>query len=194
MSMQPEQEAVRRQMDAALQAYWRLFLIQGIVLVVLGLLAVALPQIATFAVEIFIGSLFLIGGVVRVIAVLRTRHAPGYGWSLAVGGLAAALGLLLLVQPRAGVLTLTTILVAFFIIEGIAAVVIALEFRPQLGNWVWVLLSGLVDLVIATLIWQGWPSTATWAIGLLVGVNMLFLGLSLVMTALAARTIAGPHL
>jgi len=100
MSMQPELDSVRRQVDAVLQAYWRFFLIQGIVLVVLGLLAVALPQIATVAIEMLIGSLFLIGGVVRVIAVLRTRHAPGYGWSLVVGGLAAALGLLLLVQHR----------------------------------------------------------------------------------------------
>lgn len=187
MSMQPELEALRRQVAEALQAHWKLFLIQGLVLVVLGLLAVALPQIATFAIEMLIGWLFLVGGIVRTIAVLRARHAPGYGWSLLVAGLAAALGLVLLVQPMAGVLTLTTILIAFFIIEGIAAVVIALEFRPQLGNWMWVLLSGAVDLVIAILIWQGWPSTATWAIGLLVGINMLVLGFSLVMTALAAR-------
>lgn len=192
MSLEPDLDSLRRQVAEAIQAHWKMFLIQGLVLVALGLLAVALPQIATLAIEILIGWLFLIGGVIRAVTVLRGRHVPGYGWSLLLAALAVVLGIVLLAQPMAGVLTLTTVLVVFFIIEGIAAIAIALQFRPQLGNWFWILASGLVDLVIAYLIWQGLPSTAAWAIGLLVGINMLFLGLSLVMTALAARAMAGP--
>jgi uncharacterized membrane protein HdeD (DUF308 family) len=188
MSVQPDLDSLRRQVADALKTHWKMFLIQGIVLVVLGLLAVAVPQIATLAIEIFVGWLFLIGGVVRIVAVLRAKHAPGYGWSLLAAALAALVGILLLAKPGEGVLTLTTLLVVFFIIEGIVAIVVALEFRRRLGNWAWIILSGVVDLVIAYLIWQGWPSTATWAIGLLVGINMLFLGLSLVMTAVAARS------
>ncbi|MFO0995411.1 MAG: HdeD family acid-resistance protein [Alphaproteobacteria bacterium] len=192
MTMQPDLDALRRQVSDAIQAHWKMFLIQGLVLVALGFLAVALPQVATLAIEILVGWLFLIGGVVRAVAVLRGKHVPGYGWSLLVAALAVVFGLVLLVQPAAGVLTLTTVLIVFFVIEGIAAIVVALQFRPQLGNWIWILLSGIVDLVIAYLIGQGWPSTATWAIGLLVGINMLFLGLSLVMTALAARSMTSP--
>ncbi len=97
---------------------------------------------------------------------------------------------MLVLRPIAGVLTLTIWLGAFFLIEGIAAIFLAIEHRRHLPSWGWVLFSGLVDLLLAYLIWDGWPSSAAWAIGLLVGINMVFLGLSLIMTALAARTMA----
>ena len=86
------------------------------------------------------------------------------------------------------VITLTIVLVAFFIIEGIAVIIAAIRFREQFPGWGWTLFSGVVDLVLAYLIWRGWPSSAGWAIGLLAGINMLFFGLSLTMTAVAART------
>jgi uncharacterized membrane protein HdeD (DUF308 family) len=75
------------------------------------------------------------------------------------------------------------------VIEGVAAVFIALEYRRHLPNWSWTLLSGLINLGLAYLIWQGWPSTATWVIGLYVGINMIFLGVPLIMTAITARNI-----
>jgi uncharacterized membrane protein HdeD (DUF308 family) len=106
--------------------------------------------------------------------------------------LALVLGLLLVARPLEGVLTLTMVLVVVFLVEGVAAILIALDFHRHLHNWGWILFSGLVDLVLAYLIWKGWPATADWAIGLLVGINMFVLGLSLAMTALAARAI-GPH-
>ena len=71
-----------------------------------------------------------------------------------------------------------------------AAILRAIEHRRHLASWGWVLLSGLVDLLLAFLIWDGWPSSAGWAIGLLVGINMVFVGVSLTMTALAARKMA----
>lgn len=112
---------------------------------------------------------------------------PGFGWSMLTALLSVALGVILILRPLAGVLTLTMVLVAFFIVEGIASILGAIEHRQHLRSWGWVLFSGIVDLFLAYLIWAGWPSSADWAIGLLVGINMLFLGLSLVMTALAAR-------
>src|SRR5207302_9775209 len=87
-----------------------------------------------------------------------------------------------ILRSLAGVLTLSMVLVAFFIIEGIASIIGAIEHRQHLRSWGWVLFSGIIDLLLAYLIWAGWPSSASWAIGLLVGINMLFLGLSLVMT------------
>lgn len=101
--------------------------------------------------------------------------------------LALVLGLILIAQPQQGVLTLTLALAIMFTIEGIASILISLDFRQHLANWGWTLLSGIIDLVLVYLIWQGWPGTAAWAIGLLVGINMLFFGLALVMTAIAAR-------
>jgi uncharacterized membrane protein HdeD (DUF308 family) len=187
----PSIEEIRRQIAAAVHAHWKFFLVQGVLMMTLGLLAIALPNLSTLTVEILVGWLFFVGGVFRCVSVLRARRVPGYWWSLLTAVLAILVGLLLVLRPLEGVLTLTMVLVAFFMLEGIAAIVIALEFRRHLRHWGWTLLSGVVDLLLAYLIWSGWPSTATWAIGLLVGINMFFLGLSLVMSAIAARTMGG---
>ncbi len=181
---------VRRRLAGAIHAHWKLFLAEGIVMMVLGLLAIAVPEVASLAITIFIGWLFLIGGILRTISLVQHRNLPGFGWALVTALLAIALGLVLLFRPIAGVLTLTIALIIFFILEGISAILLAIEHRRHLPSWGWVLLSGLVDLLLAFLIWDGWPSSAGWAVGLLVGINMVFVGLSLIMTALAARTMA----
>lgn len=183
-------DGIQRRLAAAIHAHWKLFLAEGIVMMVLGLLAIAVPEVATLAITILIGWLFFIGGIFRTISVLQHRAMPGFAWSLLIAVLAILLGLILIARPIAGVLTLTIWLIVFFIIEGIAAIFLAIEHRRHLPSWGWVLLSGLVDLLLAYLIWDGWPSSAAWAIGLLVGINMVFVGLSLIMTALAARTMA----
>jgi uncharacterized membrane protein HdeD (DUF308 family) len=187
MSNTTDFESIRRQLALTIHAHWKLFLAQGIVMLVLGFLAVAVPNLATLAVEIFVGWLFFVGGIFRAVSVWHSRQAPGFAWSLLTATLSIVLGLILILRPLEGVLTLTMVLVAFFIIEGIASIIGGIEHRQHLRSWGWVLFSGIIDLLLAYLIWQGWPSSASWAIGLLVGINMLFLGLSLVMTALAAR-------
>ena len=187
MSNQADIEGLRRQLALTIHAHWKLFLAQGIVMMVLGFLAVAEPNVATLAVTLFVGWLFLFAGVFRAASAWHSRQMPGFGWSILTALLSIALGVILILRPLAGVLTLTMVLVAFFIVEGIASILGAIEHRQHLRSWGWVLFSGIVDLFLAYLIWAGWPSSADWAIGLLVGINMLFLGLSLVMTALAAR-------
>jgi uncharacterized membrane protein HdeD (DUF308 family) len=186
----PDFDGIRRQLAAAIHAHRKLFLAEGIVMMVLGLLAIAVPEVASLAITIFIGWLFFVGGIFRTISVLQHRGMPGFVWSLLTAVLAILLGLVLILQPIAGVMTLTIWLIVFFIIEGIAAILLAIEHRRHLPSWGWVLFSGLVDLFLAYLIWRGWPSSAGWAIGLLVGINMVFVGLSLIMTAIAARTMA----
>ena len=187
MSNQTDIDGLRRQLALTIHAHWKLFLAQGIVMMVLGFLAVAVPMLATLAVEIFVGWLFFVAGLFRAVWVWRSRQMPGFAWSFLAAVLAIVLGVILIVRPLAGILTLTMVLVAFFVIEGIASIIGAIEHRQHLRSWGWVLFSGIIDLLLAYLIWAGWPSSASWAIGLLVGINMLFLGLSLVMTALAAR-------
>jgi len=187
MSNATDLESIRRQLALTIHAHWKLFLAQGIVMMVLGFLAVAEPNVATVAIGIFVGWLFFVGGIFRALSVWQSRQLPGFAWSMLTAVLAIVLGLILILRPLAGVLTLTMVLVAFFIIEGIASILTAIEHRQHLRSWGWVVFSGIIDLLLAYLIWQGWPSSADWAIGLLVGVNMLFLGLSLVMTALTAR-------
>lgn len=186
----PDIDDVRRRLAAAFHAHWKLFLAEGVVMMVLGVVAILVPEVATLAITLVIGWLFIIGGIFRTISLLQHRDMPGFGWSLATAVLAIVLCVILLLRPIAGALTLTIALIAFFILEGVSAIVLAIEHRRHLGSWGWVLFSGLIDLLLAFLIWDGWPSSADWAIGLLVGINMVFLGLSLIMTALAARTMA----
>ena len=183
----PELNNLQKLMAEELAKHWKLFLFQGIILGILGAVAIIVPQIATLVVEIFIGWLFLIGGIVRGLTIFRPRNLPGTLWSLLAAVLAIILGLLLVLQPLKGTLTLTMVMIAFFIIQGVLSISISLQFREHLRSWGWTLFSGIVDLILAYLIWKGWPDTATWAIGLLVGINMLFAGLSLVFMALSAR-------
>jgi uncharacterized membrane protein HdeD (DUF308 family) len=180
-------EALRKQLAEELHAHWKLFLIQGIGMIILGLAAIALPEISTLAIAILVGWLFFIGGIFRLMMLTRSRRVPGFGWSLVSAILSVVLGILLVLRPFEGVLTLTIAMVALFVVEGITTIVIAVEFRRRLHNWGWILLNGIVSLVLAGLIWSGWPTSATWAIGLFVGIYMLFIGLSLVTTAIAAR-------
>lgn len=176
---------------ASLRGHWRLFLTEGIALVILGTAAIMLPQVATFAAEILVGWLILISGIVGLINTFRMRSAPGFGWSLLSALLALATGALLLWWPLTGTVSLTLILSVFFVVEGVATIMFALEHKRDLsGRWGWMLVSGVIDLILAGVIVLGLPGTATWAIGLLVGINMVFGGWALIAMALHARTAA----
>jgi uncharacterized membrane protein HdeD (DUF308 family) len=168
--------------------HWRLFLIEGIILVVLGLLAVAVPMVASLAVTILFGWLFLISGIVGLITTFVMGQAPGFWWSLLSGVLGVVVGGWLLVEPVQGLVSLTYLLIAFFIVEGIATIMFALEHRAALsGRWAWMLVSGVVDLFLAAVILAGLPGTVAWALGLIVGINMVFGGASMIGMALAAH-------
>ena len=187
---QPNIEHIQRAVATSLHEHWVLFLVEGIVLVALGLLAIVLPPIATLAVEILFGWLFLISGIVGLITTVRMRQAPGFWWALVSAALGIAAGIVLLAWPLSGVLSLTLILIVFFTIEGVASIMYALEHKRELsGRWVWMLASGIVDLIVAAMVFIGLPGTAAWAIGLLVGINMVFGGAALIAMALHAREI-----
>jgi uncharacterized membrane protein HdeD (DUF308 family) len=190
--MMHEIDEVRQEIAATLYTHWQFFLAEGLLMVVLGMLAIGLPNVASFAVELLVGWLFLVGGVLRIASVVASRRRPGFLWALLSPVCATLLGAWLVFRPVEGVLTATLLLGAFFVVDGVVKILLALELRQHLEHWGWTLASGLIDLALAWLIWQGWPSSATWAIGLLVGVNMSLVGLSLVMTSLGARA-AGPR-
>jgi uncharacterized membrane protein HdeD (DUF308 family) len=181
-------DKIRSSMTRSLHAHWRLFLAEGIVLLVLGLLAIVVPQIATIAVAVFIGWILLVSGAVGLVATFRMRTAPGFWWSLISAILGIVAGILLFRSPVSGALSLTVILTAFLIIEGIVSILFALEHKRELsGRWGAMLFSGLVDLFLAGIIIEGLPGTAAWAIGLLIGVNLVFGGAALIAMALHAR-------
>jgi uncharacterized membrane protein HdeD (DUF308 family) len=182
-------DAVRDAVAKSLTEHWKLFLIEGIILVVLGVLAVMVPPLASLAVTVLFGWLFLISGITGLITTFAMRQAPGFWWSLVSAAIAIVAGGLLLAQPIQGMLTLTFVLIAFFIIEGVATIMFALEHKRSLsGRWGWMLVSGIVDLFLAAIILIGLPGAAAWALGLIVGINLVFGGTSLIAMALAARS------
>lgn len=189
-NMPPKLEEMRHLMASELAKHWKMFLFQGLLIGLLGAIAILVPQVATLVIDLFIGWILIFGGIVRALTLFRSRSLPGTVWSLLAALLAIVLGFLLVFKPAEGVMTLTMVMVAFFIIQGVFSILLALQFKAHIRSWGWTLLSGVVDLILAYLIWHGWPDTASWAIGLLVGINMLFAGIALVFTAFAARNSA----
>jgi uncharacterized membrane protein HdeD (DUF308 family) len=187
---QPNIEQIQRRVAASLHEHWVLFLVEGIVLMVLGLIAIVVPPIATLAVEILFGWLFLISGVMGLVTTFWMRQAPGFWWALLSAVLGIGAGLVLLAWPLSGVLSLTLVLIVFFTIEGVASIMFALEHKRELsGRWGFMLASGIVDLIVAGIVLTGLPGTAAWAIGLLVGINMVFGGSALIAMAMHARAL-----
>jgi uncharacterized membrane protein HdeD (DUF308 family) len=183
-----EVRQVRDALAEAVRRHWGLFLFEGIVLVILGVLAVLAPVIASVAATIFFGWILLISGFVGLITTFRARQAPGFGWSLLSAIVGIVAGGLLLFWPLLGTLSLTAVLIAFLFVEGIVTLMYALEHRAALsGRWGWMLASGIVDVILAVILFAGLPGTALWALGLLVGINMIFGGWALIMMALHAR-------
>jgi len=175
-------------MTAAVRDHWKAFLVEGIVLVVLGLAAILVPLVASLAITIVLGCMFLVSGIVQFILTFSARHLPGFGWSLFSALLAAAAGIVLLMWPVQGIVSLTIVVGVYFVMEGVATVMYALDHRKQLSQrWALLVAAGLVDLLIAAIIITGLPGSASWAIGLLVGINLVFGGAALIGMALAAR-------
>jgi uncharacterized membrane protein HdeD (DUF308 family) len=165
-----------------------MFTIEGVIFVILGILAVLLPVVATLAITIMIGWLLAIGGAVGLVTSFWVRQAPGYGWALVSAALGLAAGIILIARPITGELSLTFVVIAFFIMEGVVTIMYALDHRRELaGRWGFMLVSGIVTLVLAAMIVMGLPATAEWAIGLLVGIDMIFGGFALIAMGMAAR-------
>jgi uncharacterized membrane protein HdeD (DUF308 family) len=178
-----EMQHMQQQMQNYLQTHWQLFLAEGIFFIILGLCAIVIPQVFTVATVIFLGWILLFGGIVQVGRSFMFSSMPGFGWWLFMGILQIIIGYLFITRPVAGAVTLTMLLTVFFALEGIAKISIALMMRP-LANWGLILFSGLTALIFALVILISWSESAQWLLGLFLGINMLFLGWSMVKISL----------
>jgi uncharacterized membrane protein HdeD (DUF308 family) len=177
---------------ATLRKHSTWFIIYGLLLVVLGVFAIAAPGLATLAVSLTVGWLLVFGGAFGLIAVFSSgTGVPGFWWNLLTSIVYLLAGIVLLARPIEGVLTLTIILAAYLIAGGIIRIMLAFSYRSEIpGGWVWMLISGIVDLVLAFLIMSGFPGTAAWVLGLLVGINLVMMGAAIVAVALGVRRVA----
>jgi uncharacterized membrane protein HdeD (DUF308 family) len=191
MTAASDVQQVGERVGAAVRDHWVLFLCEGIALLILGTLAILAPVIASVAATVFFAWILLASGIIGLIATIRARHAPGFWWSLLSALLAIIVGAVLFGWPVQGTLSLTAVLIAFLLVEGALTIMYALEHRSRpSGRWGWMLASGIIDLLLGILLLAGLPGTALWALGLLIGINMLFGGWALIFMALHARPAA----
>jgi len=186
LSISDMQHAVRD----TVRHHWQLFLIQGVIMTILGVLAVIWPQISTVAVDVYVGWLFLLSGVVGLATMFLAQDVQAFLWLLLTAALSLFVGIVLLWHPVEGAVSLTLVLIAFFIVEGIFQIAASVSYRDVFpDSWGWLLGSGIADLILAALIIKAWPSTAGWALGLIVGVNLVTSGAAIIMVALAGRSV-----
>jgi len=164
--------------DVRLHRGW--FMALGIVLILLGAIAIVAAFAATLATVLLFGVLLLIAGGVQIVHAFASARWRGFLWHLIGGILYVAIGGLIVIDPVAGAVGLTLLLAAFFVAGGTLKLV--LGFQAESG---WFAVSGLIDLLLGVLVWVGWPETGTWVIGLFVGIELLLAGLSLLLMASA---------
>jgi uncharacterized membrane protein HdeD (DUF308 family) len=165
---------------------WNWLLGTGLFTIVLGIAAILLPFVATLTIEALLAVIFIIAGITNILYAFQSRHSKGLGLRLLAGILYGLAGIILLAFPLKGALTLTLLLAILFMIAGAFKIALALHLRP-IPSWGWLMFSGTVSASLGILIWMGLPDTAKWAIGLLVGIELLFSGWAMMMFALSIR-------
>lgn len=163
-------------------------LIIGILLIVLGIVAIAVPNVSTIVAETWIALILASAGIAKLVYAFQTRNQGGFIWNLLLGSLYIVTSLMLFVYPLTGILTLTLLLGSFLLTEGVFELMLAFRLRPQ-PNWTWELGNGIVTLLLGAMIWFQWPFNAPWLIGTLVGASIIVSGISRIMLSLNARSV-----
>ena len=160
----------------------------GVALIVLGIIAILTPAAAGSAVVVVIGLILLGAGIAAAIRGLQAAFAMEIILGLVVGVVTALAGAAVLAHPLFGLGLLTLLLAGYFLVDGACKVVVSFRFRPATG-WLWLLFSGVVSLVLGALIWRQWPMSGLWAVGVLVGLNLISTGLALLKSVSMLRGI-----
>src|SRR5271166_299088 len=186
MSLESAAQAYRDAMRQTVKRYSLWYLIEGVLLVVTGVLAIVFPVVSSAAVVVLLGWLLIVSGALQGISLIGAGHVPHFWLQLISVILAVLVGLLFLRDPAQGMLTITLLLIVFFMIEGISKVVFSLTIRP-FPNWGGVLASGLVGLLLSAILWANLPVTAVWLIGLLLGIELISVGAAMAYLAWHVR-------
>ncbi len=149
----------------------------GIVLIVLGLLAMVLPFFFGVAITAIIGWVLLLAGIAHVFHAFSTRSTGSAVWQVVIGIAYLITALYLILHPASGLLTLTLLLAVYFVVEGIFELVIYFRLR-QRHRASWTLWNGIITLILGVLIWRQWPFSSAWAVGTLIGISLLFSGIA----------------
>ena len=158
----------------------------GIILIILGIFALGSPLVTGVAVAIMVGSFLLVGGIVQFVFAFRAKSWGAGLLGFFGGALSFVCGILVIAHPLLGLGFLALLLAAFFVVGGISKIIFSFQVRLAQG-WGWILFSGIVGLVLGMMIWSQSPLSGAWAVGILVGIDILFTGWSTLAIGLAAR-------
>jgi uncharacterized membrane protein HdeD (DUF308 family) len=187
MTMAQASAAMREAMRETVKRYSLWYLLEGVLMVVAGLLALVYPYIASVTLVFLLGWILVISGVLQGIGLIGARDVPHFWLQLISVVLAILIGVLLLRNPDAGLLIMTVLLIVFFMVEGISKVIFALNIRPFMG-WVWVFLSGVVGILLGAYLWANMPLSSEWVLGVLLGIQLICEGAALAYLAWMVRT------
>ncbi|SDN22212.1 Uncharacterized membrane protein HdeD, DUF308 family [Halogranum gelatinilyticum] len=187
----PSAGAADEPLGSSLQSNWRPLLAAGVVVALLGLVATLAPFLTGLSIATLVGVLLIVGGVTQAIGAFRATGWRGFVWQIAVGAVTLLAGLAVFLNPVFGLLTLTLLVVGYLLASGVVEVAMGLRLRGERRS-LWTVASGVIGIILALLLWAGFPSTALWAVGVMFGVNLLVTGLSMVGIALGARSLSEP--
>jgi uncharacterized membrane protein HdeD (DUF308 family) len=171
-----------------LKKRWMWFVGLGVVLIVLGVIALGASVFVTLASMLLIGWLLIGGGVLEVIHAFACKEWSGFFIDLLTGLLYVAVGFMIVANPEISAVSLTLLIALFLIFGGIFKIAVAIINRYE--HWVWLLLYGVVTLALGISIWRQWPLSGLWVVGLFVGIDMILNGWSLVMLGLVAKRLS----
>ena len=178
--------AMREAMRETVKRYSLWYLLQGILMVAAGVLALIYPVIASVGIVFLLGWILIVSGIVQGIGLIGARHVPHFWLQLISVVLSMVVGLLLLRQPEAELLVFSALLIVYFMVEGMAKVIFALTIRP-FPNWGWVLGAGLVSIALAVYLWANLTVISEWVLGFLLGIQLLVEGAALTYLAWRIR-------
>ncbi len=190
MSFDAAAQVMRDAMRETVRRYSLWYLIQSALMIVAGILALVYPVVSSVAVVVLLGWLLIISGAVQGISLIGARSVPHFWLQLVSVVLSIIVGLLFLLHPGEGLLTITLLLIVFLLVEGISKLIFALTIRP-FPNWGWVLASGIVGILLAFYLWSSLPVTALWLLGVLLGIQLICEGASLGYLAWKVRASTG---
>jgi len=162
----------------------------SMLMIVTGALAIGLPMVAGFAVTVVVGWLLIFSGALHLAFAWRGGQASGVVWELLLGLAYGMIGFYVLANPVAGLTSLTFAVAVYLLLEGILEFILSFQLRPAPGSG-WLLVDAIVTVGLAAMIWSTWPSSTAWVVGTLVGISMLFSGITRFMLSLAVRRIVG---
>jgi len=162
----------------------------GILMVILGFLAIGSPFVVGQVVAIYVGVMLLVGGILRVIFAFKAKSLGAGVWAILIGFLTVFAGLVMVSNPLMTLGVMTLILAVYFLVEGIIQIIYAFKIKPEIG-WAWALFGGIMSLILGLIIWRQYPVSGTWAIGILFGIHLMFSGFAMLGIGSAARAVSG---